>query len=131
MRGSRIEIEVIFFYVFAVIAFGPGKSEQTLLEDDVAAIPQRQREANSLVAITDPADAVFSPAIGARTRMLMRKIFPGRSVRTVILPDRTPLPLAQIRSPALPVLGALVRFLQTLFFGGHGALHSGPVRGKS
>ncbi len=65
MRGSRIQVEVIFFYVFAVIAFVPGQTKQTLFEDVVAAIPQRQREANSLVAITNPADAVFSPAVGA------------------------------------------------------------------
>src|SRR4029077_8194147 len=103
----------------------------TLFQDGIAPVPQRQREANTLVAVADPADSVFSPAVGARTCVFVRKIFPGRPVRTVIFPDRAPLPLAKVGSPALPVPGALVRFIQTLLFSSHRNLHSGPVRGSS
>ena len=130
MRGGGIEIEIILFYIFTVIAFVPGEAEQALLQDGIAPVPKRQREAYPLVPVANPANAVFSPAIHPRTRVLVRKIFPGRPVWTVIFSNRSPLPLAQVRSPALPMLGALVRFVQTLFFGCHRSLHSGPVRGN-
>src|SRR5579864_7208820 len=83
------------------------------------------------MAVADPADAVFPPAIGARACHVVRKIFPRRSPRTVILANRSPLPLGKVRPPALPMLGALVRFVQTLFFGCHREVpRSGPVKGS-
>src|SRR5579864_6496016 len=83
------------------------------------------------MAVADPADAVFPPAIGARACHVVRKIFPRRSPRTVILANRSPLPLGKVRPPALPMLGALVRFVQTLFFGCHREVpRSGPCEGE-
>src|SRR4029077_4881344 len=99
--------------------------------DRITPVPKRQGEANPLVTVADPADSVFSPAIRARSCVVVRKIFPGRPVRTVVFADRAPLPLAKIGSPALPVPGALVRSIQTLLFSSHRNLHSGPVRGSS
>ena len=125
MRRRRIEVEVILLHVLAVIAFISRQAEQAFFQDGIAPIPQRQREADPLVAVADPADAVFSPAIGARARMVVREIFPGRPVRAVIFADGAPLPLGEIRSPALPVLGALVRFVEALFFGCHRFRSSG------
>ncbi len=119
MRRRRIEVEVILFHVLAMIAFIARQPEQAFLEDVIAPIPKRQREADTLVAVADPADAVFPPAIRARPCHVVRKIFPRRPARTVILADRPPLPLGKIRPPALPVLGALVGFVQALFFGCH------------
>src|ERR1017187_6255649 len=82
--------------------------------------------------VADPANAVFPPAIGARTRMLVRKIFPCSSLRAVILANRSPLPLGEIRTPALPMLCVLVGFVQALFFGCHESLpRSGPVKGSA
>src|SRR5882672_3295942 len=131
MRGRRIEVEVVLLHVFAVVAFISCQAEQTLFEDGIAPVPKRQREANPLVAVADPGNPVFSPAVRARPCMLVRKIFPRCPIRTVIFPDRAPLPLAQIRPPALPVPGALMRFVQTLLFGCHRNLRSGPVWGNS
>lgn len=42
--------------------------------------------------------------------------FSPRSVRRVVFSDGSPLPLAQVRPPALPVLGAVFVFLQSLGF---------------
>ena len=119
MRRRRIEVEVILLHVFAVIALIARQAEQALLQDRIAPVPKRQREAHALVPVADPADAVLAPAVGARARMIVRKIFPRRPVRAVILAHRSPLPLGKIRPPALPVLGALVRFVQALFFRCH------------
>jgi hypothetical protein len=36
-----IEVKVVLFDIFAVIAFAVGQTEQTFLQDGVAAVPQR------------------------------------------------------------------------------------------
>src|SRR5580704_2953575 len=131
MGRRGIEVEVILFHVLAMIAFVARQPEQALLQDMIAPIPKCQREAHTLVPVADPADAVFSPAIGARPRHVMRKIFPRSPARTVILAYRSPLPLGKIRPPTFPVLGALVGFLQALFFGCHSEVpRSGPCEGE-
>src|SRR5579885_3223662 len=53
--------------------------------------------------VADAADAVFAPAVGAKMRMLEGKIIPGVSVGAIILADRAPLPLRQVRPPAPPM----------------------------
>lgn len=47
--------------------------------------------------------------------MIMREKFPSLPVRAIVLPHGPPLPLAEIRSPPLPVRLALARRLQPLF----------------
>src|SRR5258708_35386217 len=54
---------------------------------------------------------------------IVRKNLPGRAARTVILADRSPLPLGEIRSPALPVLLSNARFLDTAVFRGLDSWH--------
>src|SRR5713101_1664097 len=49
----------------------------------------------------------------------MGKGIPGGSAGTVVLTHRAPLPLGEIRPPALPVRRLLLRFLQPYVFGGH------------
>src|ERR1035441_365584 len=51
--------------------------------------------------------------------MVVRKVFPGGAVPAVVLADRPPLPLAEVRTPPLPVHLALFGLLQPLFFTGH------------
>ena len=50
-----------------------------------------------------PCQAIFRPAIGTWTRVVVREIFP-RVVSTVVLADGTPGTFGKIRFPALPVL---------------------------
>src|ERR1035438_1251047 len=88
MRRRRIQIKIILLHVFAVIALISRQPEQTLFQNGIAPIPQRQREADALVPVAYPAESVFTPAIGARTRMFVRKIFPRGPIRAVILADR-------------------------------------------
>src|SRR5438445_459989 len=76
------------------------------------------------------ADAVFSPAVGAGTRVVVRKIFPSRAAGAVILADRSPLPLRKIRPPALPMLLAGARFFEPAVFSRLGSWHSWMALGK-
>ena len=84
-----------------------GEPEKAFFQDGVAAIPQRQRKAKVLMAVADAGNPVFAPAIGARAGMVVREVVPGGAVRAVVLANGSPLALAQVRSPALPVELAL------------------------
>src|SRR5262249_33857968 len=64
-------------------------------------------------------EPVLVPAVGAGTRVVVRKEFPGRAVFAVILTDRPPGPLTQVRPPQSPRLAALARLGQSLFLLGH------------
>ena len=119
VRRCGVQIEVVLLHILAVVAFVAGQPEQALLENCVAAIPQRQRKADALVAVGDTADAVFAPAIRARASVVMRKVLPRCAVWTVVLAHRAPLPLRKIRPPALPVHLAQTRFFQPSFFHCH------------
>ena len=100
-RGA-VEVVVELLDVLAVIALRIGQPEQALLEDRVALVPQRKPEAQMLLVVTEPGDAVLAPAIGATARVIMRQILPGVAVLAVVLAHGAPLPFAQIRPPAPP-----------------------------
>src|SRR4051812_20118614 len=103
MRRGRVEVVVTLLDVLAVIAFRTGKSEQPLFQDRVVAVPQRKTETQAAFAVGDAEQTVLSPAIRARTRLVVRKVIPGRAAFGVVFAHRSPLPLGQVRSPALPV----------------------------
>ncbi len=64
--GRRaVEIEVVFLYVFTMVAFAVGQAEEPLLENWILAVPQGQREAEMLFVIGNARDAVLAPAVGA------------------------------------------------------------------
>src|SRR5258707_11280493 len=88
-----------------------------------ASFKTRHPETHHLMTVVDPADAVLPPTIRARTRVIVREKLPGRAPRTVILANRSPLPLGKIRSPALPVLLSNSRFLEPAVFSGLDSWH--------
>ena len=108
-RGG-VEIEIIFFNIFAVIALRAGEAKEAFLQDGVAAIPKGQRETDHLMAVANAANAVFTPAIGAAIGMVEGKIVPGGAIGAVIFADGAPLAVGEIGSPALPVFGAQTGF---------------------
>src|SRR5205823_12052456 len=55
--------------------------------------------------IAETSQPVLSPAVGPRAGMVMGKVTPGVAVVAVVFSDRTPLALAQIRTPQIPVAG--------------------------
>src|SRR5262249_47770216 len=56
-RRCRVEVVVDLLHVLAVIALVAGEPEEPLLQDRVAAVPQRQREAEAPLAVADPEEA--------------------------------------------------------------------------
>src|SRR5262245_31128526 len=118
VRVSRrgIEVEVVLLHVLAMVSLGPGEPEQSLLEDRVTAVPERDGEAQPLVVVADPPEAVLTPSIRARPRVIVRQVVPGRPVATVVFAHGSPLALAEIRPPASPVHGAPRRLVDANLF---------------
>ena len=104
MRRRGVEVVVELFDILTVIPFSVGQTEQPLLKDRVAPVPQCQCKAQPLLAIRKSCDAVFPPAIRATARMIVREVLPRIAVRTVVFADRAPLSLRQVRAPGLPSL---------------------------
>jgi hypothetical protein len=63
VRGQVVEVEPHLLDVLAVVAFVPVQPVQALFDDAVAAVPERRCEAQALVVVADPHDAVFAPAV--------------------------------------------------------------------
>src|SRR5512147_2391509 len=118
MRRRRVEVEVVLLHVLAVVALVAGEAEEALLEDRVAAVPHRQREADELVAVADAGDAVLAPAIGARAGVVVREELPGVAPGAVVLAHRAPGAVADVRPPALSVHLARLGLAQAMLFGG-------------
>ena len=102
MGRRAVEVEVVLLDVLAVVALAVGETEQPLLQDRVAPVPEREREAQPLLVVADAAEPVFAPAVGAGSRLLVREVVPGVAVLAVVLADRAPLALAEVRAPFLP-----------------------------
>ena len=97
--SAYVEVEVVLLDILTVVALAVGQAEQALLENWVAAVPQREGKAQTLFLIADAGDAVLAPVIGARASLIMVEVAPCVTALAVVLPDGTPLTLAQIRPP--------------------------------
>ena len=102
VRGRGVQVEPVLLGVLAVVALAVGEPEHPLLEDRVRAVPQRERQAQPLALVADPGDPVLAPPVGARARLVVREVVPGVAAAAVVLADRAPLALGQIRAPRLP-----------------------------
>ncbi|OPZ01129.1 MAG: hypothetical protein BWZ10_03513 [candidate division BRC1 bacterium ADurb.BinA364] len=122
MRRSGIEIIIALLDILAVVALRAGQAEKPLLEDRIAFVPQRQREAEPAFAVADAEQPILAPAIGAAARIVKGKVAPGVALRRIVLANRSPLALGQIRPPALPVFFPLLVLAQPLAFGVFAAL---------
>src|SRR5215470_11599477 len=71
------------------------------------------------MAIGNPHEPVFAPAVCARAGVVMREEIPRRAPGAVVFTHRAPLTLRKVRSPALPVDFALARLLKAFFFSIH------------
>src|SRR5512135_1780707 len=102
MGGRAVEVEVVLLDVLTVVALGVGQPEHPLLQQRVAAVPQRQREAEPLLVVAEAGDAVLAPPVRAGARLIVREVGPGIAAGTVVLPHRAPLTLAQVRPRPAP-----------------------------
>src|SRR5205814_7499594 len=107
-----VEVEVIVLDILAVVGLGVGESEDALLQDRVAAVPEGESEAEPLLLVADPSQSVLTPVVSARARVVVGEVIPGAAVGAVVLADGAPLALAQIRPPLLPGRAVLIRRLE-------------------
>jgi hypothetical protein len=130
----RVEVEVVLLHVLAVVPLGVGEAEQPLLEDGVLPVPEGEGEAEALLVVRDPGEAVLAPPVGARARLVVRDVSPGVAGVAVVLAHRAPLALGQVRPPATPRDSALARLRQARLLrrqpslGWHGPPHRVPSR---
>ena len=66
--------------------------------------PQGHSKTQALMIVGDARDAFLAPAIGARARVIVRRIVPGRAVRGVVLAHRPPQAVGEIGTPSTPPL---------------------------
>src|SRR5262249_17538005 len=99
------DVPPVLLGVLAVIAFAARQAEDPLLQERVAAVPERQRETQALLEVADACEAVLAPAVGPRARVLVREVLPGAAIRAVVLAHRAPGPLGEIGAECLPVPG--------------------------
>ena len=114
--GRAVEVVVVLLDVLAVVALAIGEAEETLLDDRVAPVPQRQRKAQPLLVVGDAGQAVLAPAVDARSGLIMAEVLPGITGSAVVLAHRTPLTLREVGPPGLPGHAALALLGQSLVF---------------
>ena len=117
MRGRGIEIEILLFYVLAVITLGAGEAEEPLLENGVASVPKRQGETDAAFAVGNAQEPVLAPSICPAARLIVRKIIPAIAIGRIILAHRGPLPLREIGPPPFPICLAIAIILEAVAFG--------------
>src|SRR5262249_45340497 len=74
-------------------------------------------EAQTALAIGDAEQSVLAPAVRAAAGVIVREVIPAIAVGGVVLADRSPLALGEVRTPALPVARAARVFLESGGFG--------------
>src|SRR6202034_2513642 len=112
MAWHRVQVPPVLLDVLTVIALLTGQAERPLLEDRVVSVPQGQRQAQPLFDVAEPGQPVLAPPVRAGPGVVVRQVVPGLAVRAVVLPDRAPLPLADVRPPPVPVTGLAQPVLQ-------------------
>src|SRR5262249_43804234 len=119
VAGQRIEVEVALFHILAVVPLDRHQSEEALLEDRIALVPERHRPAEDLVAIGEAGDAVFAPSVGPGSRNVVRAEFPCVLIGAVVFAHRAPGAVGEVRSPLAPARDGVRVAGQTFAFGGH------------
>src|SRR5690606_30610821 len=115
----------------AVVALGVGEAEHAFLEDRVALVPKRQRQAQLAAIVADAGEAVFAPAIGSAAGVVVRKIVPSGAAGAVVFAHGAPLAFAKIGPPAPPGFFAAFVFVESGLFGRHVFRNGGGWLGKA
>ena len=111
-RRQRIEVPPVVLGVLAVVALAVREAEHPLLEDRVAAVPQRQPEAQPPEHVGQPGHPVLVPAVGPGTGVIVREVRPRVAVGAVVLAHRAPRPFGHVRTPQVPRAGAVETLLE-------------------
>ena len=102
MAGQGVHEPPVVLDVLAVVALRAGQAEHPLLQDRVAAVPQRERHAQVLPDVTDAGHAVLAPPVGTRAGVVVREVVPGLAAGAVVLAHRPPGAFREIGTPVVP-----------------------------
>src|SRR5208337_4138017 len=78
-----------------------------------------QSKADVLVAVANPGDTIFIPAIGPGAGVIVGQIFPRGPVGAVVLSHSSPGALTEVGPPAFPMRFAVAALFQSLVFRRH------------
>jgi hypothetical protein len=124
MRRGAIQVVIIFLHILTVVALGTAQTKQALFEDWIAPVPQGYCQAYILEAIAKSAQPVLIPAIGATAGVVVWEVVPDIPVGAVVLADRTPGALTQVRPPVLLISIAGSAICQAFVFGSQFFCHA-------
>src|SRR5438270_5371514 len=65
-------------------------------------MPQRQAEAEDLIAVADSCNGILTPSIGFAASLIVVQVVPSIAIRTVVFPHRTPGARTEIWAPTAP-----------------------------
>ena len=116
VSGRRIEVKIAFLDILPVISFWPGESEEALLEDMVATVPECQSKAEAAFPVSDAQQTILPPTVSAASGLLVRKVIPRIAFCRIIFADGGPLTLGEVWTPPFPVFLPGLVFLQALKF---------------
>ena len=97
--GQRVEVPPVLLDVLAVVALAVGQPEHPLLEDGVAAVPQREPEVEPPEQVRDAGHPVLVPAVRARARVVVRERGPGVAARRCSPRGPSPRPAPRRTGP--------------------------------
>src|SRR5439155_21576910 len=121
---SVVEVVVALLHVFAVIAFVSRESEQSLFENRILSVPEREREAKPAFAVGNAEQAILAPPVRAASGHVMGEALPDVAGRGVVLADGAPLSLGEVRTPPLPIQVAPGVFVEANRFSSRHRLES-------
>src|SRR5690606_32343040 len=101
------QVEIILFDILTVIAFCSGQAKQPFLQDRITFVPQRHAQTQVLKTVAHTAQPVLVPTVCPAARVAVWKVIPGIAIRAVILTNRTPGAITDIRPPVFPILDSL------------------------
>src|SRR6266566_3220174 len=116
MSWGIVEKEIIFFDILPMVAFRIRQAEEPFLQNWIGLVPQGKSKTHESLIVTNTQQAILAPTIGARTRVIMWEVIPCITIDGIILTYSTPLAFTKIRSPAIPRLTILMRFLKSALF---------------
>ena len=102
---ERVEVPPVLLRVLAMVALIAGEPEDPLLEDRIASVPQRERQAEPLLDVGEAGQAVLPPPVRPRAGMIVRQVLPRGASGAVVLAHRPPLAFREVRAPVVPVAG--------------------------
>ncbi len=99
----RVEVPPVLLGVLSVVPLVAGEAEDPLLQDRVAAVPEREPETEALLDVAEAGEPVLAPPVRPRAGMVVREVLPRGAVGAVVLAHRPPLALADVGAPQIPV----------------------------